>query len=246
MLDKLLHGSLSTRLLVFIMSVFVACAGYYAYSNLTIEAFPDPTDTQVQVITIYNGQPSEEVERRVSIPLERALNGVPGLYRLRSISLFGLSLVTLTFEDGVEPLVARQQIMERIPDANLPQGVEPDLGPLATPIGEVYRYTLEGKGADPMTLRTIQDWVVRPAIMRVPGVADVVSYGGLVKEIHVEPDPTKMATLGVVLDDLLQALKAASANASGGSIERGTELFVIRSIGTFQNTEDIGKVRVGF
>ncbi len=246
MIEGLVKGSLQTRLLVFIMAVFVACAGYYAYSNLTIEAFPDPTDTQVQLITIYNGQPSEEVERRVSIPLERALNGVPGLYRLRSISLFGLSLVTMTFEDGVEPLVARQQITERIPDANLPAGIEPDLGPLATPIGEVYRYTLEGKGADPMTLRTIQDWVVRPAILRVPGVADVVSYGGLVKEIHVEPDPTKMAALGVVLDDLFQALSKASQNASGGSLERGSELFVIRSIGTFQSLDDIGKVRVGY
>ena len=246
MIDGLIKRSLHTRLFVFIMAVFVACGGYYAYSNLTIEAFPDPTDTQVQVITIYPGQPSEEVERRVSIPLERALNGVPGLFRLRSISLFGLSLVTLTFEDGVEPLVARQQIMERISDANLPPGIEPDLGPLATPIGEVYRYTLEGPGADPMTLRTIQDWVVRPALMRVPGVADVVSYGGLVKEVHVEPDPTKMAALGVVLDDLFQALKEASQNASGGPLERGEELFVIRSLGTFQSLDDIGKVRVGF
>src|SRR5512146_3182906 len=246
MIEGIVKFSLGTRLFVFIMAVALGCAGWYAYSNLTIEAFPDPTDTQVQIITIYPGQPTEEIERRVSIPLERALNGTPGLYRLRSISLFGLSLVTLTFEDGVDPLVARQQIMERIPSADLPEGIEPELGPLATPIGEVYRYTLEGKGADPMTLRTIQDWVVRPAIMRVPGGADVVSYGGLVKEIHVEPDPTKMSATGVVLDDLFNALKNASANASGGSIERGTELFVIRSIGTFASTEDIGKVRVGF
>src|SRR3954453_1866618 len=199
MIESLLRGSLHARLLVFIIAVAVAAGGWYAYSSLTIEAFPDPTDTQVQVITTYNGQPSEEVERRVSIPLERALNGVPGLYRLRSISLFGLSLVTLTFEDGVDPLVARQQIMERIPDANLPPGIEPDLGPLATPSGEVYRYSPAGPGPDPMPLRTLQDWVVRPAIMRVPGVPDVVSYGGLVQEIHVEPDPTKMAALGVVL-----------------------------------------------
>src|SRR5690349_18965371 len=246
MIEGMIKSSLHTRLLVFILAIFVAAAGWYSYSNLTIEAFPDPTDTQVQVITTYPGQPSEEVERRVSIPVERALNGVPGLYRLRSISLFGLSLVTLTFEDGVDPLVARQQIMERIPDASLPPGIEPDLGPLATPIGEVYRYTLEGVGADPMTLRTIQDWVVRPALMRVPGVADVVSYGGLVKEVHVEPDPTKMAALGVVLDDLFQALSKASENASGGSIERGAELYVIRSIGTFTSTDDIGKVRVGY
>src|SRR3954470_6249880 len=133
MLETLLRGSLTTRLLVFILAVFLAAAGWYSYRNLTIEAFPDPTDTQVQVITLYPGQPTEEVERRVSIPLERALNGVPGLYRLRSVSLFGLSLVTLTFDDGIDPLVARQQIVERLAGADLPQGITPDLGPLATP-----------------------------------------------------------------------------------------------------------------
>src|SRR5258705_12413370 len=145
MIEALLASSLKNRLVAIVLAIAIGAGGYSAYKNLTVEAFPDPTDTQVQVITIFPGQPSEEVERRVSIPLERALNGVPGLYRLRSISLFGLSLVTLTFEDGVEPLVARQQIMERIPDANLPTGISPDLGPLATPIGEVYRYTLEGR-----------------------------------------------------------------------------------------------------
>ncbi|HEY4176096.1 MAG TPA: efflux RND transporter permease subunit [Kofleriaceae bacterium] len=246
MIDGIVKFSLSSRLFVFIMAIALAAAGWFAYKNLTIEAFPDPTDTQVQIITNYNGQPTEEMERRVSIPLERALNGVPGLYRLRSISLFGLSLVTLTFEDGVDPLIARQQIMERIPGADLPEGIEPELGPLATPIGEIYRYTLEGQGVDPMTLRTLQDWVVRPAIMRVSGVADVVTYGGLVQEIHVEPDPTKMAALGVVLDDVFSALSKSSANASGGSLERGSNLLVIRSVGTFQNIDDIGKVRVGF
>ena len=246
MIDRLVKGALGARLLVFILAIAVATGGWYAYQHLTIEAFPDPTDTQVQVITIFPGQPSEEVERRVSIPLERALNGVPGLFRSRSISLFGLSLLTLTFDDGVEPLVARQQIMERIPDADLPPGASPDLGPLATPIGEVYRYTLEGPGADPMTLRTLQDWTVRPAIMRVPGVADVVSYGGLIREVHVEPRPEKMAALGVVLDEVFVALTSASANASGGTVERGEQTFVIRSIGTFSSVEDIGKVRVGF
>src|ERR1700704_6841930 len=169
MIEAILKSSLRNRLAAFVLAVTLAAGGWYCYSNLTVEAFPDPTDTQVQIITLYPGQPTEEVERRVSIPLERALNGVPGLFRLRAISLFGLSQLTLTFQDGVDPLVARQQIMERIPDANLPQGVSPDLGPLATPIGEVYRYSLDGPGADPMTLRTVQDWIVRPALMRGPG-----------------------------------------------------------------------------
>ncbi|MEO8841746.1 MAG: CusA/CzcA family heavy metal efflux RND transporter [Kofleriaceae bacterium] len=246
MLDALLAGSLRTRLVVMIAALTFAVGGYFAYKNLTIEAFPDPTDTQVQIISLYPGQPSEEVERRVSIPLERALNGVSGTIRQRSISLFGLSLVTLTFEDGIDVMQARQQIMERIPDANLPPGVEPDLGALATPIGEVYRYTLESKTSDPMTLRTLQDWSVRPALLRVPGVADVVSYGGLVEEIHVEPQPRRMATLGVLLDDIFTALQRASANASGGLVQRGEQGFVIRSLGTFKSLDDIGDVRVGF
>jgi len=246
MLDTLLGGSLRTRLVVIIAAVIFAVGGWYSYKNLTIEAFPDPTDTSVQVISIYPGQPAEEVERRVSIPIERALNGLPGTIHQRSISLFGLSLVTLTFEDGVDILQARQQISERLPDANLPTAVNTDLGPLATPIGEIYRYTLESASADPMTLRTLQDWVVGPALMRVPGVADVTSYGGLVKEIHVVPQPTKMAALGVVLDDIFQALSKASANASGGLVKRGEQGFVIRSLGTFKNLEDIEVVRVGF
>jgi cobalt-zinc-cadmium resistance protein CzcA len=246
MIDSLLTSSLQRRLGVIALAVVIALVGYYSFSQLTIEAFPDPTDTQVQIITLYPGQPAEEVERRVSIPLERALNGVPGTIRQRSISLFGLSLVTLTFADSVDTLAARQQVTERIPDANLPPSITPDLGPLATPIGEIYRYTLEGKTADPMVLRTLQDWTVRPALLRVPGVADVTSYGGLVEEIHVEPDPARMASLDVVLDDLFTALSKASANASGGMVERGEQGFVIRSTGTFTKTDQIGDVRVGF
>ncbi|MFT3698467.1 MAG: CusA/CzcA family heavy metal efflux RND transporter [Kofleriaceae bacterium] len=245
-MDTLLSSSLRSRLVIIIAAIVFAIGGWYAYQHLTIEAFPDPTDTQVQIITIYPGQPSEEVERRISIPLERATNGVPGVMRQRSISLFGLSLVTLTFEDGIDVLQARQQIMERIPDANLPNNIEPDLGPLATPIGEVYRYTLDSKTTDPMTLRTLQDWTVRPALLRVPGVADVVSYGGLVEEIHVEPQPRKMAALGVVLDDIFQALSKASMNASGGLVQRGEQGFVIRSMGTFKSLDEIGEVRCGF
>jgi cobalt-zinc-cadmium resistance protein CzcA len=246
MLDRLLHFSLGNRLATLLAVVVLAGLGYYSFRNLTIEAFPDPTDTQVQVISIYPGQPTEEVERHVSLPVERALNGTPGLFRLRSISLFGLSFVTLTFEDGVDPYRARQQVVERLAEVELPEGVHPSLGPLATPIGEVYRYTLEGPGGDPMGLRTLQDWTVRPQLMQVPGVADVVSYGGLAREIHIQPDPAKMAMLGVDLSGLFTALQKASANATGGYIERGSEMFVIRSLGAFTSLADIHQVRVGY
>src|SRR5262245_64207897 len=178
MLDALLRQSLKNRIAPFVVAAILAAGGWYAFSKLTVEAFPDPTDTQVQVITLFSGQPTEEVERRVSIPLERALNGTPGLFRLRSVSLFGLSFVTLTFGDGVVPQVARQQVLERIPGAELPEGIQPALGPLATPIGEVYRYSLDGPGADTMQLRTIKAWVVRPQLLQVQGVPGVDCDGG--------------------------------------------------------------------
>jgi cobalt-zinc-cadmium resistance protein CzcA len=246
MLERLLQLSVRNRMFPFVLAAVLGVAGWYAFTNLTVEAFPDPTDTQVQVITLFPGQPTEEVERRVSIPLERALNGTPELFRLRSVSLFGLSFLTLTFEDGVDAERARQRVLERLGDAELPPGVDPKLGPLATPIGEVYRYTLVGPGTDPMTLRTLQDWVVRPQLLRVPGVADVVSYGGLLREYHVQPDPVRMASLGVGLSDVFEALTKASDNASGGYVERGAELFVIRSLGIFRGPQDVEQVRVGF
>jgi cobalt-zinc-cadmium resistance protein CzcA len=243
-LDALLRHALRNRIAAFLLAALLAGGGLYAFRDLTIEAFPDPTDTQVQVITLFPGQPTEEVERRISIPLERALNGTTGLVRLRSVSLLGLSFLTLTFGEGVDAQPARQQVLERLRGAELPDGIEPALGPMATPIGEVYRYTVEGPGADPMSLRTLQDWTVRPQLLQIQGVADVVSYGGLLREIHVEPDPARMASLGVGLPDLFAALKKASDNASGGYIERGAEAFVIRSIGILQQPADLEQVRV--
>lgn len=239
MLEGILAFSLRNRAAVILFSVILAISGVVAFRGLTVEAFPDPTDTQVNVITLFPGQPSEEVERQIGLPLERAFNGIPGLARLRNLSLFGLSFVTLTFEDGVDAYFARQQTIERLRGAELPEGVTAELGPLATPIGEVYRYTLEGAGGDPMKLRTTQDWVVRPRILRVPGVADVVSYGGLVREIHVQPSPARLAAFDLTLEDLERALREASSNASGGVLERGAEQFVVRSTGLFARLEDV-------
>src|SRR4051812_7721022 len=206
MFERIVDFSLRNRAAVIFGSLIIAAWGWSSFTALTVEAFPDPTDTQVNVITLFSGQPSEEVERQIGIPLERALNGTPGLARLRNVSLFGLSYVTLTFNDGVDALFARAQVLERLRDAELPEGVTPELGPLATPIGEIYRYTLTGANGDPMKLRTLQDWVVGPGLLRVDGVADVVSYGGLVREVHVEPDPARLAAYGLTLDDVETAL----------------------------------------
>jgi cobalt-zinc-cadmium resistance protein CzcA len=243
-LHKILAFALKNRPAVLLFTVIVAIAGVWAFMGLAVEAFPDPTDTQVNVITLFPGQPAEEVERQLGLPLERALNGTPGLARLRDLSLFGLSFITMTFDEGVDAYFARQQTLERLRNADLPAGITADLGPLATPIGEVYRYSLQGAGGDPMKLRSVQDWIVRPRFLRVPGVADVVSYGGLVKEVQVQPSPARLAAFGLTLEDLEKALREASVNASGGVLERGAEQFVIRSTALFASLGDIGATGV--
>ena len=239
MFARIVKESLRNRGAVLFFTAVVVVAGIVAFRGLTIEAFPDPTDIQVTVITIFPGQPTEEVERQIGLPIERALNGTPGLTRLRDFSLFGLSNVTLTFDDGVDAIAARAQVLERLRDADLPPAITPSLGPLATPIGEIYRYTVSGGGGDPMALRSAQDWVVRPRLLRVQGVADVVSYGGLVREVHVEPSPARLAGYGLTIGDLEGALTRGSRNASGGVLARGAEQMVIRSQGLFRNLDDV-------
>lgn len=244
MFERIVDFSLKNRAAVLFATAAIAIWGWLSFRSITIEAFPDPTDTQVNVITLFPGQPTEEVERQVGLPIERGLNGTPGLARLRNLSLFGLSYVTLTFNDGVDPLFARQQVLERLREVDLPEGVLPELGPLATPIGEIYRYSVDGAHGDPMKRRTLQDWVVAPALLRVDGVADVVSYGGLVREIHVQPDPAKLAAFDLTFDDLEKAIRAGSVNASGGVLEHGSEQFVLRSQGLFQTLDDLRQVHV--
>ena len=173
------------------MLLFIG-GGVAAFKALPIEAFPDVTDTQVNVITLLPGRAAEEVERQVTIPLEVALAGIPNSIRLFSHTQFGLSFIIITFNDKADPYFARQQVLERLRDADLPEGVTPELAPLTTPIGEVYRYTLQGEGVDSRELRTLQDWTVVRQLKLVPGVADVVSLGGLIKQYEVNPDLAKL------------------------------------------------------
>jgi heavy metal efflux system protein len=243
-LTKLLAAALRHPGAVILAALAVLGWGMYSLRELRIEAFPDPTDTQVNIITLNPGQPAEEMERQVSIPIERALNGTPGLSRVRAINLFGLSFVTLTFDDSTELLTARAQTLERLRLAKLPAGVQAELGSMSTPIGEIYRYVLTSPERDPLALRTLQDWVVRPRLLKVPGVADVVSYGGLLKEIHIRCDPAAMAAKHVTIGDLEQALESASVNASGGVVQRGPEQLVIRSEGLLHDLPDIAQVAI--
>src|SRR3954470_20547204 len=185
MLDRLIDVAIHRRVITLLLAGAFAIFGIYTFTKLKVEAFPDVTNVQVMVISLYAGQAAEEVEKKVTIPVERALTGTPRVLVQRSITSFGLSQVILTFEDDVDIYWARQQVAERLGDAEVPEGIQPHLGPNDTPVGQVYQYTLESDHHSPSELRSWQDWVVSKNLMRAPGVADVVSFGGFQKECHV-------------------------------------------------------------
>jgi cobalt-zinc-cadmium resistance protein CzcA len=203
-----------------------------------IEAFPEFTNVQVQIITQFAGKASEEVERQVTVPLEVATNGIPGLINQRSISLFGLSMITLTFDDSTESRKARLDLGQRLSDAELPEGVKPALSPDTTPVGEIYRYTL--KGDLPVDeLRLIEDWRLEREFKSIPGVADVVSFGGPVRTIDVKVDPNRIKNLGLTVPLIASALGQNHANAGGAMISHGEESYVVRSLGLYEAPENL-------
>jgi len=180
-IDRLIQFALARRLVVVVGALLVAGAGVWAFKNLKLEAYPDLTDPTVVVITLYPGFAAEEVEQQVTVPIERALNSTPYVIGRRSRTIFGLSVVELTFADGTNDYVARQLVLERLQSVQLPDGVTPGLGPLSGGVSEFYRYVLTGTGFDAMSLRELQDWVVAPRLLQVAGIADVSTFGGLVR-----------------------------------------------------------------
>ena len=244
MIRRVVAFALTEPLFVLLgMAAFIG-AGIAAFIALPIEAFPDIADTQVQVITLYPGRAAEEVERQVTIPVEIALAGMPGSVRMFSHTQFGLSFLILTFDDKTNAYFARQQVVERLRDADLPQGVQPTLAPLSSATGEIYRYRLRGDRLSPMELRTLEDWVVERQLKQVPGVADVVTWGGFVKQYEVNPDLGRMKLYKVTLQQLFQALANANANAGGSYVEQGRQQFLIRGLGLFGRADDIANVVV--
>ncbi|HEX7479642.1 MAG TPA: CusA/CzcA family heavy metal efflux RND transporter [Polyangiales bacterium] len=242
MLEHLIDFSIRRRAAVLVATVGFALFGVYTLSKLKIESFPDVTNVQVMVITLVPGQAAEEVEKRVTIPVERALNNTPNVLMQRSITSFGLSQVIVTFQDGTDIYFARQQIAERLPDAEVPDGVTPTLGPNDTPVGQIYQYTLESNHHSPSELRGWQDWVVSRQLMRVEGVADVVSFGGFQKEYHVLADPLALRANGLGLDDLVNAVNASNGATSGGYLKLGESEFVVRGRGYLSGPQDLEKV----
>ena len=245
MLEKIITFALQQRIFVLAGAFVLLIAGWQATENLPIEAFPDVQDVQVQIVTQSPGQAPEEVERSVTLPIEREMSGVPRMTQLRSVSITGLSVVTLTFADNTNDYFARQQTMEKLQNVTLPPGVQPSLAPLTNAVGEVYRYVLQAPPEMPIhEVRAVQDWVLRPALRQVQGVADVVSFGGTVKEYQVRINPFLLKKFNVTIDQVAQAVTANSSNTGGGVIRRGDEALVVRSIGLFKTKNDIARVVV--
>jgi heavy metal efflux system protein len=244
MTDRLVGLCLRKRLVVIMVALFVAAYGYYSWTQLAIEAYPELADVNAIVTTQVAGLAAEEIEQQITIPLERALSGTPGLLAMRSSSTFGLSLITMVFRDGTEDYWMRQRVQDRIGGVALPGGAQPGLGPLTGPAGEIYRYTLESDTKNLMELSEIQRWIVIPALKQVPGVVDVDNFGGFTMEYRLELEPTELLRYGVGLTDVVTAINANSANAGGSRIARGEQSYVIRGVGLVRSLDDLGGIVV--
>lgn len=249
MIDRLIEFSLRNRFLVILLALGIMGGGAYTLTKLPIDAFPDVSPVLVQVITVSPGLAPEETERLVTYPVEVAMNGIPGVSHTKSLSTFGLSQVSVYFHDNVDIYFARQLTLERLQEAKeqIPPGLgEPFLGPITTGLGQVYQYVVRDttETRDVLELRTIQDWVVRYNLRTVPGVADVISFGGGVKQYQVQVDPRALRQYGVTLTEIEEALGANNRNVGGGFIVRGAEEYLIRGIGFAESLADLGDVIV--
>ncbi|MBX9788974.1 MAG: CusA/CzcA family heavy metal efflux RND transporter [Pirellulales bacterium] len=240
MLTLLIRACLRHRWLVLGLALAIAAFGGWTYTQQRIDAYPDISAQVVTVITTYPGRAPEEVERQVTVPIELGMGSVPRLAIIRSRTIFGLSVVQLIFEEGVENYFARMRVEERLRAISLPAGVQPELGPLATAYGEIYRYELASDGThNQMELRTLNDWVVAPRLRRTPGVAEVINFGGQAKQFTLRIEPFQLERFGLTFDDVIRAVETNNANAGGSVLRRGEMSFVIRGRGAFQTTDDI-------
>ena len=246
MINKIIAFCLQQRLLVIGVSVLLAIVGVISFERLPVQAFPDVQNVFVQVVTQYPGQAPEEVEKLISLPIEKEMNGLPHLINMRSVSIFGLSVVTLTFDDEAEDYFSRQQVVERLRavSSSLPDGAQPVMGPLTTGVGEIYRYRIEAPNYPLVEQRALQDWVIERTLRSVQGVADVVAFGGGVKQYQIEVDPDKLRDYKLTLPDVYQAVAANNANTGGGYIEHGYEALVVRGAGLLKSADEIGDIVV--
>jgi len=244
MINQFIALCFRRRLLVWAITIAIVIFGYVSWTQMTVEAYPDISDVTVQVSTQVPGLAAEEIEQQITTPLERALANTPGLVTIRSSSTFALSLITMVFKDGTDDHFARQRVIERMGQVSLPSGVQPSLSPLSSPVGEIYRYTLESDSKNLMELSEIQRWIVVPGFRQVAGVADVNNFGGFTREFQLELDPAQLERFGLTLSDVVAAINNGSQNAGGGRISRGEQGYVVRGIGQVHDLEGLGATLV--
>ena len=244
MIKRIVSFALHQPLFVVLMVVLFIGGGVVAFINLPIEAFPDVSDIQANIITLYPGRAPDEVEKQVTIPIETVLNGLPHMVRIFSHTQFGLSFIMLTFDDNTTDPQVRQQVLERLTSVDLPPGVQAQLQPLSTAIGEIFRYTLKGDGYSSRDLRTLEDWVVDRNLRAVPGVADIVTFGGLVKTYEVNPNLARMRYYGIPLQQLFTSLGRSNANVGGSKVAQGSQQYLIRGVGMLKSPDEIQNIVV--
>jgi cobalt-zinc-cadmium resistance protein CzcA len=245
MIGLVANYALRHRSIVLALTLLFIIAGVNAFQHLPVEAYPDVTNVSFQVITLFPGHAAEEVERLVTIPIENQMNGIPQRTSIRSITLFGLSQVTITFEDDADVNFVRNQAAQYLAAVDLPPGAQAGLSPNATPVGEIYRYTLKApKGFPDVELKALEDWVVERQFRTVPGVVDVVGFGGPTKQYQVLIDPAKLRSYGLTMKQVFDALSNGNQNAGGSYIEHGPELYIVRGLGFVQSLEDIRNIAV--
>ena len=245
MLSNITAYTLRHRPVVLALAFVFVCFGVLAFRRLPVEAYPDVTNVQVQIITLFPGHAAEEVERLVTVPVENEMNGIPQRVSMRSISLFGLSVVTIVFQDDAQRDFIRNQAFQHLSEVNLPTGAQASISPDATPVGEIFRYTLKGPPDLPTyELKSLEDWVVERKIRTVPGIVDVVGFGGPTKQYQVLIEPAKLRSYGISLKQVFDALSNGNRNAGGSYVERGPEMSVVRGLGFIENTNDIGEIAV--
>lgn len=227
---------------MFVLFMFLSVVGYYSWTKLAIDAYPDIADTTVQVVTQVPGLAAEEIEQQISIPIERAMNGMPGVNIMRSKNTFGLSTVILVFDDGIDDYWARQRVQERLIDVELPYGAVPGLNPLTSPTGEIFRYVLQSDHLDMRELTDLHKWVIIPRLKQVTGVADVSNFGGITTQYQIEIDPHKLEQYDITLGDITETIEKNNVNAGGSMLSRGDLSYVIRGIGLIKDLDDLGRV----
>ena len=241
-ISSIIKFSLKNKIFIIFMTLIVIVGGVISFLNTPIEAYPDVTNTHIIIITQWAGRSAEEVEKFITIPMETEMNVVPNKTSLRSISLFGLSVITIIFEDDVKDFEARQNVMNRLSEVDLPDGVQPSVEPPTGPTGEIFRYTLESKSRGVRGLKEIQDWVIDKNLKQVPGVADVVSFGGEVKTYEVSVDPFLLNKYGLTTLDVYKAITSSNLNVGGDVVRKNAQAFVVRGIGLINDIHELQNV----